>query len=333
MVKKLRNFNLVTPLVAILFLAFALITTSSATAREIKLAHLAPTNDPRHESLTEFAKMIEQKTGGALKVKIYPSSTLGKDREVFEQLQSGVTELALHGGVATNFYKKWSIINMPYMWRDQAAVREFLSSPVVKKWIDDMASKTGVRLLAFYDRNPRILTTKPRPIKSVDDLKGLKVRVPRIDTYLDTWKAFGVQPVPMPASEFYMALKLGTIDGMENPIEVMYHWKIYEVSKYLSLTQHMREVLFLATSQKFYNSLSDAERSAIQEAATESAKSHTLKTEKAANELAGKLKEKGMEIVTPDLAGFKKQSLQVHEKYMKEFGKDVYEMVKAKYSN
>ena len=266
-------------------------------------------------------------------VKIYPSATLGKDREVFEQLQGGLCELALNGGVVTNFYKRFSIINMPYLWKDQAAIREFLAGDIGKDWIGDMANKSKVRILAFYDRNPRILTTKPRAIHKVEDLKGLKVRVPRIDTYLDTWRAFGVQPVPMPSSEFYMGLKLGTIDGMENPIEVMYHWKIYEVSKYLSNTNHMRAVLYLTASQKFLDSLTPEQRTVIQDAAIESAKLHTAKTDKAATELVGKLKEEGMEIVDPDLSGFKAAAQKVHEKYMDTFGKDVYEMVKTKYGN
>ena len=320
-------------LAAFVFGTTLFLFTFSAGAREIKLAHLAPVDDPRHESLTQFAKIIEEKTNGSLAIKIFPSSTLGKDREIFEQLQSGITELALNGGVLTNFYKKWTIINMPYLWRDQAAIRDFLASPTGKAWIDEMEAQTGVRILAFYDRNPRILTTKPKEITNVEDLKGLKVRVPKIDSYLDTWRAFGVQPVPMSASEFYMGLKLGTIDGMENPIEVMYHWKIYEVSKYLSLTNHMREVLFLTASKKFLDSITPEERKIIQEAAEESALLHTQKTEKAAAELTDMLTEKGMTIVTPDLSGFKQKAQEVHEKYMSEFGRDTYDMVKANYSN
>lgn len=312
--------------------AFLSPTMAQAKARVIKLAHQAPTNDPRHESLSQFAKMIEEKSGGELTVKIYPSATLGKDREVFEQLQGGLCEIGLNGGVVTNFYKQFSIINMPYLWRDQGAVREFLATDTGTGWVDDMAEKSKVRILAFYDRNPRILTTKPRAINKVEELKGLKVRVPRIETYLDTWRAFGVQPVPMPASEFYMGLKLGTIDGMENPIEVMYHWKIYEVSKNLSITNHMRQVLYLTASQKFLDSLTPEQRQVIQEAAIESAKLHNTKTEQSASELVDKLKAEGMTIVEPDLTGFKAAAQEVHDKHMDAFGKDVYEMVKAKYS-
>ena len=331
MMRKSKTFKRFLSMATVLFWAFSIFFVVSANAREIKLAHLAPTNDPRHASLTQFANLIEKKTNGSITVKIFPSSTLGKDREIFEQLQSGVTELALNGGIVTNFYKKWSIINMPYLWRDQAAIREFLAGPTGKSWIDEMESKTGVRVLAFYDRNPRILTTKPKAINKVEDLKGLKIRVPRIDSFLDTWRAFGVQPVPMSSSEFYMGLKLGTIDGMENPIEVMYHWKIYEVSKYLSQTNHMRAVLYLTASKKFLDSLSPAERKVIQEAADESALMHTQKTDKDARELVGKLTEKGMIITEPDLTGFKARANKVHEKYMDTFGKDVYDMVKDKY--
>ncbi len=328
-----KNLRKILGIMTALLGTLAFLLTTNAGAREVKLAHLAPTDDPRHESLTQFADLVKEKTNGSITIKIFPNSTLGKDREIFEQLQSGITELALNGGVLTNFYKQWSIINMPYLWRDQAAIREFLAGDTGKKWVDEMEGQTGVRILAFYDRNPRILTTKPKAITKVEDLSGLKVRVPKIDSYLDTWRAFGVQPVPMSASEFYMGLKLGTIDGMENPIEVMYHWKIYEVSKYLSMTNHMREVLFLTASKKFLDSITPEEWKAIQESASDSALLHTQKAEKDSNELVAKLTEKGMIINDPDLSGFKAKAKEVHEKYMNEFGKDVYEMVMEKYSN
>ena len=324
MSKKFLFLSTVTSLMAMAL--FAITFASLVQAREVKLAHLAPVNDPRHESLEQFAKMIEERTKGEITVKIFPKSQLGKDREIFEQLQGGLTELALNGEIISNFYEKWSIINMPYLWRDQDHLRKFVRSDKVTKWIDETREATGVQILGFFERNPRILTTKKAPVNSIDDIQGLKVRVPRIDVYMDTWRAFGVQPTPMSAAEFFMGLKLGTVDGMENPIEVMYHWKIYEVSKYISFTNHMQTRLFLTASLKFLDSLSPEHRKIIIETGKEAEKLHAAKMEKMIEDLSVKLEEQGMILVkNPDVSGFKEKAKQVHEKYKPIIGAEAFE--------
>jgi len=308
----------------------ATVLTAPAGAREVKLAHLAPTNDPRHESLVEFARMVEEGTNGAIKVKIFPKSQLGKDREVFEQLQAGLTELALNGEIISNFFPKWSVINMPYLWRDQDHLRRFLSSDIARQWIQETADATGVQVLGFFERNPRILTTRDAPVKSVDDIQGLKVRVPKINVYMDTWRAFGVQPTPMSAAEFFSALKLGTVDGMENPIEVMYHWKIYEVSNHLSFTNHMLTRLFLTASRKFLDGLPEDHRQVIVKAGEEASRLHAAKMEQMIPELTAKLKEKGMNIIeSPDTSGFEARAEKVHEKYRDLVGPQTFDAIKS----
>ena len=181
---------------------------TGALAVEAKLGHLAPTGDPRHEVMLGFAQAIEEGTGGEVTVEVFPDSTLGKERELFEQAQAGITELALVGSVVANFYPAWSIIDMPFLWRDREHLVEFVNSDYAEQWSKDMAEETGVELLAFLERNPRILTTTTKPVRSVADLEGMKVRVPNVNVYTDTWRAFGVEPVPMPAADFYLALKL-----------------------------------------------------------------------------------------------------------------------------
>lgn len=300
-------------------------TAGGLAAQEIKLGHLAPTNDPRHEVLQEFAAAIEEATGGEFQVEVFPDSTLGGERELFEQLQAGVTELALVGGVVSNFYPQWSILDMPFLWEDQDHVLRFTGSDMAQQWAEDMSEQLGVEFLAFFPRNPRILVTNTKPVESIEDLAGMKVRVPEINTFMDTWREFGVQPVPLPASEFYMGLRLGMIDGMENPVEVMYHWKIYEVGDYLSLTEHVHGGFFLLASSRFWEELDEASRQAIRDAAAEAAQAMRDKNAEGAATLYDQLEAEGMEIVEPDVSGFKEASQRVHEKYMDVFGREAYD--------
>lgn len=303
---------------------------TSIEAQEAKLGHLAPTDDPRHEVLTGFGEAIEERTGGELAVAVFPDSTLGGERELFEQAQAGVTELALVGAIASNFYPRWSIFDMPFLWESQEHLLAFAQSDLVKEWAADMAEQLDVEMLAFFDRNPRILVTTERPVRSVDDLAGMKVRVPDIATFVDTWRAFGVEPVPMPAADFYMGLRLGTIDGMENPVEVMYHWKIYEVAEYLSLTEHMRNGFFLIASRQFMDGLTDEQRQIVREEAVAAQELFAQRNREGAASLYDLLREEGMTIIEdPDISGFVEASREVHEKYMDRFGREAYEKALA----
>jgi TRAP-type transport system periplasmic protein len=302
-----------------------LLAGAAAEAREVKLGHLAPTDDPRHEALELFAERVAEGTGGALEVQIFPNSTLGSEREMFEQLQAGVTELAVVGGIVSNFYPKWAILDMPFLWEGSEHVQRFVASDIGMAWSKEMGETLGVEMLTFFGRNPRILVSRDRPVMGIEDLAGMKVRVPEIAAYMDTWRAFGVQPVPMPASEFYMGLRLGMIDAMENPVEVMYHWKIFEVAKHLSLTDHMHGGFFFIASRSFMDSLDSDQQAVLYEAAAEAAALMNQRNAEGQASLFDLLRAEGMEIVEPDRSGFAEISKQVHELYMDRFGRDAYE--------
>jgi len=183
-------------------------------------------------------------------------------------------------------------------------------------------------MLGYFARNPRILVTRNKPVKSMADLAGLKIRVPQIDVYMDTWKAFGVQPTPMQTSEFILALKMGTVDGMENPIELMYQWKIYETAKYLSYTNHMQTRLFLTASKKFMDSITEQERQILLEEAKKAQAAHFKRTINLHDAMEKGLLEKGMIIEkNPDISAFKEKAKLVHEKYMNVIGKDAFEAI------
>jgi TRAP-type transport system periplasmic protein len=307
---------------------------ASALALEAKLGHLAPTEDPRHEALQLFADRVAERTNGEITVTVFPNSTLGSERELVEQAQAGVTEFALVGSIVSNFYPKWTIIDMPFLWEDSEHLAAFIDSETAQQWASDMSEQLGFEMLAFFERNPRILTTRATPVSSIEDLRGLKVRVPDVKVYTDTWRAFGVEPVPMPAADFYMGLRLGMIDGMENPVEVMYHWKIYEVADYLSLTNHMRNGFFLIASSQFMDRLTDEQRAIIREEAIAAQERFAEHNRRGEQELFDLLREEGMTIIEdPDISGFVERAQSVHEIYMDRFGREAYELAQSLANN
>ena len=190
------------------------------------------------------------------------------------------------------------------------------------------AKEVNVQIIGLFARNPRILVTRNAPVTKVEDLKGLKIRVPTNEVYMETWKAFGVQPTPMATSEFILALKTGTVDGMENPIELMYTWKIYEIAKHLSYTKHMQTRLFFTASKKFMDALPADQRKIIVEEAQKAQQRQYERVIGSELEMEKLLIEKGMIIQkNPDLSGFKAKAKQVHDKYADVIGRDVYEAI------
>jgi TRAP-type transport system periplasmic protein len=311
-------------------LAAVMLAASPTLALEAKLGHLAPTDDPRHEALELFAERVAERTNGDITINIFPNSTLGSERELVEQAQAGVTEFALVGSIVSNFQPKWTIIDMPFLWKSSEHLAAFIESDTAQEWASEMSDDLGIEMLGFFERNPRILTTRATPVHSIDDLRGLKVRVPDVKVYTDTWRAFGVEPVPMPAADFYMGLRLGMIDGMENPVEVMYHWKIHEVADHLSLTNHMRSGFFFVASKRFMDRLDDEQRNVVMEAAREAQDFLAQKNAEGAANLLDQLREEGMQIVEdPDVSGFQAASQQIHEEYMDVFGREAYDQVIA----
>lgn len=294
---------------------------------EFKLGHLAPTNDPRHQALEMFSKAVVDGSKGRIKITVYPSSTLGSERELFEQVKGGVTEFALIGSVVGNFVPEYAIMDLPYLWKSQDHLRRVISGPIGKEWENKMKQQFNVALLGFFDRNPRILTNTKRPVRTISDLSGMKVRVPEIKMHMDTWRAFGVQPTPMPASEFYMGLKMGVIDAMENPVEVMYTWKIYEVAKYLSLTEHIRSALYFIYSSQKISALPPNDLRIITEAARTAEDWHNKEVASQASGLFDKLKEQGMIINEVDKSGFIEASQKIHQEYLKVIGEETYKKI------
>lgn len=280
--------------------------------------------------MEEFAELVAELSKGEMSVKVFPRNTIGQDRERLEQMQAGLLEMSLTGEILANFDSRWSVISMPYIWRDRAHLRRFLQSNVVADWKHKTSRDTGLLVLGFIDRTPRILTTREKPINQMSDLGGLRIRVPRIKAYMDTWRAFGVQPTPMSSSDFFLALSRGEIDGMENPLEVMSAWHIYEVSKYISFTDHMRTSLFLVASTKFLAELNEDQRDVLSTAALETERTHARRMNELVEVMIRNLEQKGMVLIRdPDLTDFKKAALAVHKQYMNAFGPEVYDHINS----
>ncbi|MGD9156069.1 MAG: TRAP transporter substrate-binding protein, partial [Bacillota bacterium] len=213
-----------------------------------------------------FKKLVEKNSKGRILVEIYPGGQLGTIPEQIQAVKSNAQQLNFTPvGEFVPYWSKLASYDLPYLYRDQKhylKVAEKFTSLIDQ---DEMAAKTGLRIIGVRIRSPRQLVTK-FPVNKLKDIKGLKIRVSQSPISVALWKALGTVPVVLPASEIYTALATGVVDAQENPFDNFYITKSYEVVKYCTLTAHKYEIVPMVISETCWRSLTKAQRKIIQDA-------------------------------------------------------------------
>lgn len=237
--------------------------------RAIKLT-FANAKDSAHDiGAKRFAEIVDQKSGGRLKVRLYPGGTLGGEAAVASSLQGGTIEMSMMGpGILTGMDKDFGVFDTPFLFDDFREVDAVLDGPVGQRLLDKLPDK-GLVGLSYWDHGFRILTNARRPVAKVEDIQGLKVRVQQIPVFIDMFTTLGANAVPMPFTELYTALESGAVDGQENPFISVEVTKFYEVQKYASNTRHAYSPLLVLAGKKFWDQLSADERTILLDAANE----------------------------------------------------------------
>ena len=327
MVKKMTMLFLV--------LTLALVATACGTTADrngqkevvkLKLGHIAAESDAWHKGALKFAELVKQKTNGEVIVEVYPNSTLGNDRDLIEGMQMGSVDFALVAGVLSNFYEPYSILELPYLFRDKEHLEKVLYGPIGEELKAELLKNAQLRGLQFWMRGPRELTANKK-IETLEDLKGLKIRVPEIPATVAAWEAMGAQPTPMAFGEVYTALQTGVIDAQENPRALIASSKFYEVQKYLMKTDHVFGYVLLTMSDITYNKLTPEQQKAIEEAAKEATDYQNKLVFELEDQLLKKLTNEGMEFVELDVTPFIEAVKPVHREFAAKYGQELYDKI------
>ena len=269
---------------------------------EIKLAHGDPPDlytSKKAAGSTVFKQMIENATGGAVEVKLFPAGQLGAEREIAEAVKLGTIQVGMVSAVLANYFKACQVLDIPYLFPNYAVAWKVMDGWFGHELAAACLKETGVRILSYDQVGFRNFTNSIRPIKSPADLKGMKIRVMESPVYLALIRSMGASPTPVPWTETYTALQQKVVDGQENPVTSIKFGKIYEVNKYLTLDGHTYGVSFTLINEKFFQSLPKETQSIIKEVAADAALvSRGIDT---LDSTIGTqfLKEKGMEIYVP----------------------------------
>ena len=325
--------------IALAALAIAVTTadaqTSSATtfkSMTIKLGHLNTTEHPVHLGTLKFKEVLEAKTGGAVKVEIFPAGQLApNENELVQGVRLGTTTLCLTsaGGLGV-FVPDYQAMAVPYIWRDMEHIKKVTRGDLGASLSQQAVQKLGVRVLdgaRLY--GDRLLTTKSKVIKTPEDLKGMKIRVPEVPIYLETIRAMGASPVAVATAEIYTALATGVADGQENPATSIYTWKLYEVQKYLMLTGHITQNNLVIINENFWKGLEPALQTVLRDAVWESGDHETAMAVKLNKEALDNLKAKGMEIHEVNLDAFKKATAVVPDKFTDKWSPGLVNMIRT----
>jgi tripartite ATP-independent transporter DctP family solute receptor len=292
-------------------------------AIDIKVAHVVNEQDAFHLAATKFKELTEKYTNGEVKVTIFPNAVLGDERTLLERMKMGIVDAGIiTSGPFVNFVPQFGVVDMPFLFRDSEHAYKVLDGPIGDKLFADLEPQ-GWKGLAWAERGFRNLTNNKRPINKPEDVAGLKIRLMQNPIYVDSFKALGANAVPMAWTEALTALQQHTIDGQENPLNVIVSFKLYESQKYLAITRHAYAPAPIIMSMMTWKKLTPAQQSAVLKAAREAAQYERDYDNQ--NE-AGWLKEladKGMVITKPDLSAFLKAVKPVYDTYSDKFGKDL----------
>lgn len=301
-------------------------TASGKKPITLKLGHIQSESDLWHQGAQKFAELVAKKTNGEVTVQIFPNSTIGNDRDMTEGLQMGSVDFALVAGVLGNFEPSLQIMEMPYLFKDEAHLRKVIYGPVGDELLGKLLTSSNIRGLSFWERGPRQLTTN-KPVNSIEDIKGVKIRVPEIPPMVTAWKAMGANPTPMAWGEVYTALQQNVIEAQENPVPYIHAGKIYEVQKYIAMTNHKYEYVVMAMSNKTWEKLTPDQQKAISEAAKEATQYENKLVADKTNDLFNDLQAKGMKVTKPDTTEWAKIAKTTHKEFAEKYGIDIYNKI------
>lgn len=303
--------------------------SSDYKSMTIKVGGTVPENHPITKAQYKFEEIVEKESGGAIQVEVYPNAQLGTGREMVENVKMGNIQM---GETTIAPFSSWtgefSLFALPFLFDSREHAFRVADSDLGKQMADNVAEITGVRVIGFWENGIRQLTNATKPVRSPEDMKGLKIRVMENPLYLNLFKAMGANPMPMAFGELYTALQQKTIDGQDNPYAITATNKFYEIQPYMTELGHVFDFTGFLINEEFYKGLGEKEKALIDKAAAEATAYQRAEAVKYEAEAKKTVEAAGtkIEVLTPEeREAFRKASASVYDWFRAE-GKPVTNM-------
>jgi tripartite ATP-independent transporter DctP family solute receptor len=280
----------------------------------LKAADIQPEDYPTTMGMKYMGKLLDERTNGRIKVQVYGGAQLGQEKETIEMTQAGTIAFnRINAAPLVSFSPAMGVYSLPYLFRDADHLWKVLQGPVGKGLLKGMETSNLVGL-AYYDNGTRSFYAR-KPIKSLADMKGMKIRVQQSKIFVELVNSLGASATPMNYGEVYSGLQTGIIDGAENNAPSFWTSKHFEVAKYYSLDEHSRLPEVLLMSKKVWDGLSPADQKLIAQAAEDSVAEQRKLWDAFDQKSMSELIAHGTVILKPDKAPFQKAVQPVYAKY------------------
>jgi tripartite ATP-independent transporter DctP family solute receptor len=304
------------------------VVAAPALAKDVRIASHVSATSPLYATAQMFAAQISKKFPKKFNFKFYPNGQLGKEKALINSIRLGSLEMAMVASGVLSLDNKLGIFDLPWLFTDRAHVQRAINGEFgeeVKKRIED---KQGFIVLGIYENGFRHVVNTKRPIWTPDDMKGLKIRVTGSKYKRDGFSAMGADPVPVAWQETFTAIQQGVVDGAEAALYGFYGAKLYEITKYLSLTRHTYSPSFLIVSKTFWSSLSKDEQKTFQKVADDMSPDAYQAAAKLEQGYVEKMKGK-IKFNDVDPAPFQKRAQSVYNEYIKTYGDGWLKLIRA----
>jgi tripartite ATP-independent transporter DctP family solute receptor len=296
-------------------------------ATVLRWATVLPANHPEVTMIEHIGAQVREATGDAVEIQVFPGGQLGSSRDSIESASSGAIQMVIEGAAQFGqFVPQISILEGPYLWRDPAHMRRVLSSPVLDEMSEQLVAKRQMRILGATYYGTRQLSSGNRPIHTVDDMKGFKIRIPEVDTFRAMAEAWGARPTPLNIGELYLALSQGAVDGQENPLPTMQSTRLNEVQKFLVLTAHVMTPRPIVINETAWQGLSVPQQDALKAAIAKHAPIQDAEIIAQETALREGFAKSGMTVIEPDVDSFRKPVLAtLPAKFEAKWGKGLWD--------
>lgn len=288
-------------------MAAMIMVFGSAAAAEYKLkwAHAVPVDQSQHLAAVKFAALVKERTKGDVVVTVFPGGTLGNDQQMINLVRGGSIDIVSSG--SSNFIgiaAQMAVLELPFTFRDSKHAYKVLDGKVGQGLLDELG-KHGMKGVGYLENGWRVFTNNRRPVRTPEDVKGLKVRTTANPYHLQAFQLLGANPAPLPISELYSALETKAFDAQEHPLPVLWGAKFYEVQKFATLTNHAYSPLIVVMNKAKFDSLPASYQTIIVDSAREVAQyQRDLNAQNEVKTIEG-LKKAGMQIDQVDMAPFR----------------------------
>jgi C4-dicarboxylate-binding protein DctP len=324
-----RLFRICTNGLVALLLPLSIGAMHSASAADpvitIKFSHVAAKGTPKNDAAELFKKLAEQRTGGKVRVDVYPNSTLYKDKEELEALQMGAVQmlaptLSKFGSLGI---RDFEVFDLPFLFENRAAVQRITNGPLGREMLSVLEPK-GIKGLAYWDNGFKMMSAN-KPIRVPGDMRGLKIRIQGSKVIDEQMRTLGAIPQVMSFSEMVQALQTGVVDGAENPPLNFYSQKVYEAQKHLAVTNHGYIGYAVITNKKFWDGLPADIRTTLEGALAEATKMNDNAIERESAAAMEAIQKTGRTAIyrpsAEELAQWRQALLPVHKKMEDRVGK------------